>query len=528
MKKVIYQLILIFTVLLVLPESTLGFQQRQDRDSLQVVKDSLMSLLRMKDSLLLQSSLDSLYLNNLIFAKDMENDSLQHELRSMILQDKLDSVRQYSIDSVNRDFNRYTRWELSDFLYDIDEDSVRSSLDRLLEQVFHDDAKSPNGEILKEDMTTLFSHLANDSMHFFLINGVSDTIPFVMKNNYADSTSMFLVNNRKDSVKIYLYGNGKNSIYLVADDDFRLTQMLKKNVPPDILKRNWVDISGIKIPKRKVLAARPTNWSKGGNIDFSLSQLAYSHWAKGGANRASFIITSKGWANYKKGKMSWNNDYYYRYGVLKMEDVRLYKNLEQLRIKNSFSHQAFKNYHYSISSQFDSQFFPGYRSATDIVPVSKFMGPATYSLGLGMTYKPSKALTITGDPISGKFQFVLDTLTINPRAYGVPVGQRVKTTMGFKISGTYKKTLWGKINLNTTLGLFRSYVNNPMPDIDWMTDVKLKVFKYLDTKLFLYLKYDDDVILPDYEYVEGVRTKVGTGKFIQVNQTFGISFIFHF
>ena len=528
MKRIIYQLLLIFNILLVLPGSTLGFQQRHDRDSLRIVKDSLLNLVRTKDSLLLQASLDSLYLNNLIFAKDQENDSLQLELRSMILQDKLDSVRQRSIDSINRDFNRYSRWEFKDFLYSIDEDSVRSSLDRLLEQVFHDDARSPDGEILKRDMTTLFSHLANDSMHFFLINGEQDTVPFVMKNNYSDSTSMFLVNARKDSVKIYLYSTGKSSVYLEADDDFRLSQMLKKDVPPDILRRDWVNISGIKIPKRPVLASRPTNWSKGGNIDFSLTQMAYSHWAKGGNNRVVLTLTSKGWANYQKGKLSWNNDYYYLYGIQKLEDVKMYKNNELLIIKNSLSHQAYKNYHYSISSRFDSQFFPSYRSATDSIPISKFMAPATYTLGLGMTYKPSKDLSITGDPISGRFRLVLDTLTIKLPAHGVPVGQRVTKEMGVRVSATYKKLLWDKINLNSTLTVFRSYVNNPMPDINWMTDVKLKILKYLDTSFFIHLIYDDDVTIPDYEYIEGVRTVVGNGKFIQVYQNFGISFVFHF
>ena len=52
--------------------------------------------------------------------------------------------------------------------------------------------------------------------------------------------------------------------------------------------------------------------------------------------------------------------------------------------------------------------------------------------------------------------------------------------------------------------------------------------KYFDTKFYLRLQYDDDVILPDYKYIDGVRTKVGSGKFIQVNQNFGIGFVFHF
>ena len=528
MLKRTHLLMLIISVLLLLPKTSYGFQQRQERDSLRYVRDSLLDVIRMQDSLLLQASLDSLFLNNLITARENENDSLLSELRNMIFHEKLDSARQYALDSINKDFNRYARWGFRDSLYNIDEDSVRSSLNRLLGMVFHDNAQSPDRKILRKDMSRLLSHLANDSVSFSLVNGIYDTVPFVMKKNFRDSTSMFLVNARKDSVKIYLFSNGKSSIYLEADDDFRLSPMLKKDLPPDILKRDWTQISRIKIPKRKVLATRPTPWKTGARIDFSLSQYAFSHAARGGINKAIFLITSKGSANYKKGKVTWNNSYDYRYGILKMEGMRMYKNSEALIISNSFHHRAYKNYHYSVTSRFDSQFFPGFRNATDTIPLSKFLAPAIYSVGVGMTYKPSKELTITGDPLSGKLTFVADTASIQQQKHGIPEDQWMKMEVGTKVNIIYKKVLWKNVDITSNLGVFRSYVDNPMPDIDWRTDVNLKVFKYLITKFYLRLKYDDDVILPDYKYIDGVRTKVGSGKFIQVNQYFGISFVFHF
>jgi len=403
---------------------------------------------------------------------------------------------------------------------------VRSSLNSLLDMVFHDETKSPRPKVLREEMSGLMDHLANDSLHFFLINAYNDTVPFTMKKSFKDTTSMFLVNERQDTVKIYLYSEDKSSIYLVPD--VRLFRLLKPDMPDDILQREWTNISRVKIPKRKVLAKRPTPWTKGGNLNFRLDQYAYSHAARGGINKATFLITSKGWANYKKGKVTLNNDYSYRYGILKMEGMRMYKNSEALIVNNRFNHQAYKNYHYSISSRFDSQFFPGYRTATDTIPLSKFLAPATYSIGLGMTFKPSKDLTITGDPLSAKFTFVADTASINQQKHGIPEDQWLKMELGTKINIKFKKVVWNKVTLSTDLGIFRSYVDNTMPDIDWITDVKLKVLKYLDTKFYLRMKYDDDVILPDYKYIDGVRTKVGSGKFIQVNQNFGIGFVFHF
>jgi len=528
MKNTPYQMLLIIIALILLPQTASGFQQRHERDSLKLVRDSLVNLLRVKDSLLLQASLDSLFLNNLNIVLERENDSLQHELRTMILQDKLDSVRQQSIDSINRDFNRYSRWDLRDSLYNIDEDSVRRSLNNLLGTVFHDDAYSPEPEQLRQNMSRLFYHLANDSLHFFIINSQNDTVPFTLKKNYSDSTALFLVNNKQDSVKVYISGRGEDNLYMWADDDFRLSQMFKKKVSPDIIRKEWASISRMKLPRRKVLAAPVRHWSTGADFDLTLNQLAVSHWAKGGSNRITLLATSKGHADYSKGKISWDNDYLYRYGIMKSEGLKLYKNTELLRIKNSFQHKAYKNWNYSLDSQFDSQFFPGYKNPADTIPVSKFLGPGRLNTGIGMTYKPLKELEITGNPLSGQFTFVLDTVTINAKAHGLAAGKRVKSEFGSTILIKYKKVLLKNINLNTSLKLFRSYGNNTKPDIDWITDIKLKINKYMNTSFFLYLKYDDDVILPDYEYIDGVKTKIGEGKFLQVNQTFGITFAFVF
>ena len=529
MKNLPIQFLLVIVVLFLLPDTAVGFQQKQkqERDSLRIVRDSLLNVVRIKDSLLFQASLDSLFLNNLLTVLDKENDSLQYDIRTRILKDKIDSVQQWTIDSINRDFNRYSRWGLRDSLYNIDEDSVRKSLNDLLGVVFHDEANSPDPENLRSNMSKLFYHLTNDSLSFFIINSQNDTIPFVLKKNYSDSTSIFLVNARKDSVKVYLKGEGKSDLYMWADDDFRLTQMLKKKASADLLRKEWESIARMKLPRRKVPPAPPKYWKTGGNIDVGLSQMAFSHWkSQGGTNRISLLFTSKGYANYKKGKMSWNNSYSYRYGVLKLQGVKLNKNIDQRIVKNSFHHKAYKKYDYNLTSDFRSQIFPGYRLPNDSIPVSKFMSKATYNVGLGMVYKPGKGLEVTGNPLSGQFTFVLDTLIMNQKKYGVPEGKRVKSEIGTTIFIKYKKVLWKNINLNTSLKLFRSYVNNPVPDIDWRTTLDLRVNKYLSTKFYINLFYDDDAILPDYKYIDGVRTKVGEGKFLQVQQTFGITFKF--
>jgi len=527
MKKFPLHLWLIVIVLVLSPDYVLGFQQRHERDSLKMVRDSLLNVIRVKDSLLMQASLDSLFLNNLIFVLNNENDSLLHELRTKILKEKMDSVRQYSLDSINRDFNRETRWVFRDSLYNIDEDSIRSSLDDLLGAVFHDKARSPEPEILRNNMSRLFYHLSNDSLHFYIINGQNDTIPFVMKKNYADSTALFLVNNKKDSVKVFIYGLGKSSLYMWADDNFKLAQMLKKRATADLIRNEWTSLDKIKIPKRQIPPVPLKLWNTGGDIDIRLEQMTFSHWAKGGSNRVSLLATSRGYANMVKGKLSWNNDYFYRYGILKQEGMDLHKNTEILTLKTAFHHRAFSNYYYSYNAQFDSQIFPGYASPADSIPISKFMGPGRLNMGLGMVYKHKKELELTVDPLSGQFTFVLDTVTINQVKHGLQEDQRVKGELGVRMNLKYKKIIWKDVDLNTTFTVFQSYINSPKPDLDWITDIGFKINKYLSTKFFVYLKYDDDAIIPVYDWIDGKKTKVDEGKFLQVQQTFGVTFTFY-
>ena len=227
-----------------------------------------------------------------------------------------------------------SRWDFRDALYNIDEDSVRRSLDKLLGIMFHNEAISPEPEKLRRNMSKLFYHLANDSLSFFIINSQNDTVPFVLKKNYSDSTALFLVNSKQDTVKVFLKGDGKSDLYMWVNDDFRLTQMLKKKASADLLRKEWESISRMKLPRRKIPPAPPKYWKTGGNIDVSLNQLAFSHWGpRGGTNRVSLLFTSNGFANYKKGKLSWNNSYDYRYGVLKLQGVKLNKNCRGARAR---------------------------------------------------------------------------------------------------------------------------------------------------------------------------------------------------
>ncbi|MCD6347260.1 MAG: DUF3078 domain-containing protein, partial [Bacteroidales bacterium] len=242
-----------------------------------------------------------------------------------------------------------------------------------------------------------------------------------------------------------------------------------------------------------------------------------------------FLMDSKGSAKYKKGKISWNSDYWYRLGLIKSEGLALHKNVDFLTAKSNFLHRAFSNFNYSVSAQLvKTQLFRGYKSVGDTVPTSKLLAPAVVILGMGMNYVPSKNISVNFQPLSGKFIIVIDTVLIDPTKHGLAGDQRIKGNPGAKLSVNYKALLWKTVNMKSNLTLFSDYRKKLQKvDVDWKTELSLKVNKFISTKLFFYVKYDDDAIIPFYEWKDGIKTKVGEGKKIQIQETFGVTFTYY-
>jgi len=497
-------------------------------DTIKISRDSLLRIIHLKDSMLLQSSLDSLATHNLLELVWWEKDSLQEELLNMKYTEHLDSLYMKRRDSLWADSNRGNRWALRDSLFTIEEDSVRSDMSNLLDVVYNDSARSPDPEKLRELWDKLIFHLGNDSTYFWIHYAEDDSVGVVLKNGQEVRNAIFLTNQQADSAKVYLHGKGKHVLHMWVDENLFLTHVLRRTANPKEISVDYKDVSIIKIPKRKLPKAPPQYWTRSGKVVFQLDQWAYSNWAKPGDNRLTFLLDSKGRASYKKGKLSWTNDYWYRFGIIKSEGRKLYKHVDDIRITSNLSHVALKKLNYSVNGLFISQLYPGYRSPGDSVPISRLMSPATLNLGGGMTYVVNKSLSINLQPVSGQFTFVLDTLTEAHTKYRLDPGRRVKNEFGATMYVTFKKLLWKNINMDSKLKLFSNYLKNPQNiDIDLTTQFTLKVNKYVSTSLYIHILYDDDIIIPFYEWIDGVKTKTGEGKRVQVQEHFGITFTYH-
>lgn len=501
---------------------------RTEEDTIKISRDSLLRVIYLKDSMLLQASLDSLATNNLLEMVWWEKDSLQSELMGLKYAQHLDSIYEGQQDSVWAEFNRSNRWALRDSLFKIEEDSVRSELGYLLEVVYNDSARSNNPKRLRKLWDRLIYHMGNDSTYFWIHYAEGDSVGVVLRGGQEVRNAIFLTNQQADSAKVFLHGTGKHDLHMWVDENLFLTHVLKRTANPEEIMVDYKDVSIIKIPKKKLPKAPPQYWTTNGTIVFNLDQWAYSNWAKSGDNRLTFLIDNKGLAKYKKGKLSWTSDYWYRFGVIKSEGRQLHKNVDNMRITSNLSHVAFKKLNYSVKGQFITQLFPGYRSPGDSIAISRFMSPATLNLGGGMVYVIDKGFSINLQPISGKFTFVMDTLTAAHARYKLDPGSRLKSEFGATMYINYKKLLWKNINMTSKLKLFSNYLNNPQfVDVDLTTQFTLKVNKYVSTSLYVHIIYDDDIIIPFYEWIDGVKTKTGEGKRVQLQEHFGITFTYH-
>lgn len=235
-------------------------------------------------------------------------------------------------------------------------------------------------------------------------------------------------------------------------------------------------------------------WKKGATMTLNFSQVAMDNWSAGGDNAISGNALFNGFANYTKGKSTWDNTLILGYGLQKTGDADWYKNNDEIHFSSKYGREATNNWYYSGLIDFKSQFSKGYEEAGDDTYLSNFFAPAYLSVALGMDYKPNDNLSVMLSPLSGKFTFVYDDSLSNIGAFGVDEGDNFRAEMGAYVKVSYKVELMENISYTTTLDLFSNYFNNPQNiDIDWANLLTFKINDYFNATLTFNMIYDDDI-----------------------------------
>ncbi len=281
-------------------------------------------------------------------------------------------------------------------------------------------------------------------------------------------------------------------------------------------------------------------WKKGGIFNVNFSQVSLTNWAGGGVNSISLNGLLNAFANYRKGKTTWENNISLGYGLTKQGKADFFKNDDRIDLTSKFGKNAFDKWYYAALVNFRSQMVVGFSNPGDTIPISNFLAPG-YLLGaIGMDYKPSKDFTLFIAPLTSKTTFVMDQDLADAGAFGVEAaqkdvlgntlpgtGQNIRNEFGGYVRMAYTKTeILKNVNFTTKLDLFSNYLNNPGNiDINWETAIGMKVNKYIMVSLSALVIYDDDIKINTGNDVEGNPI---IGPRTQYKQVFGAGFSYNF
>lgn len=244
------------------------------------------------------------------------------------------------------------------------------------------------------------------------------------------------------------------------------------------------------------------DWTFSGVGGLNVSQTSLTNWAAGGENNMAGNIYFNASANYKKGKLTWDNTIASDFGQAYTKTLKWQTTVDKLNLTSKVGYAVIEKMSISAMGDFLTQYTPGYKSADSKnkgeAYISNIMAPGYLSLSLGIDYRPNNDLSIFYSPLTGKMTFVLDKRLSDMGAYGVKSGDKVFAELGTSFVAIYKKNLTEDLSMQTKLSLFTAYTHNfGNIDVNWDVMLAYKINKYLSATLTTNLIYDDDVKTPD-------------------------------
>jgi hypothetical protein len=274
-------------------------------------------------------------------------------------------------------------------------------------------------------------------------------------------------------------------------------------------------------------------WKIGGDASLTFGQTALINWSAGGVSSFSLNSLVNFHADYQKDKLLWTNNLITAYGFYQEKDAKRKKSDDKLDFTSNLCYEMAKNWYYSLTAGFKTQFDKGFPENNDSVYNSKWLAPAFFTLGAGFTYKPNENFQLIISPVTYRLTIINDQRLADLGEYGVEPaeydslgvliknGSKFRHEMGFNLKLTYAVTIVKNVDFQTNLELFSNYLDNPQNiDVYWDNYFNFTVNKWLSAQLTTSLIYDHDINITDKDGNTGPRT--------QFKQTFGLGIVYKF
>ena len=386
---------------------------------------------------------------------------------------------------------------------------------------------------LRVAVETLLSYTANrDSVLVFFNDIQGKKTPFWLTKGKSDLYRYWVRNYKNDSITIWMGNPSKHEITLILEEDVNLNRIAKEtveNIPITLAKPER------SLAKVEPLKEIPVYWDYELSSSFALSQTFLSYWAKGGENSLTSVIDIKGTAKYTdtEAKIQWTNSGRLNYGSIITEENGLRTNTDMLEFNSQYNKVLKEKIDFSAVFYMKNQIARGYNYPNDSVIVSKFLNPGTFTVGLGLEYKPFKKTSLNFSPLSYKNTFVLDPANIDQTAHGIAAGKRVRQEMGGQLVIKNSLSILDDLNISNSVRLFSGYLNKPENiDVDWEINLDKRINWFATIRLNLHMIYDDDIrfpVLDDND--QPVLLPDGSAKKVpklQFKEFLGLSFLFKF
>lgn len=291
---------------------------------------------------------------------------------------------------------------------------------------------------------------------------------------------------------------------------------ISKVTPHDVRTKDKIDtvknittLNNKYFSESRFLAEKRALRKKRNTIEFNgtlaVTQTQFANWATGGDNTFSGRGALYFRHQYTHEKFSFDYKFDLRYGLNVIDDLP-FKNEDLMLGNATVTWKLNQNWSYAASANFRSQFSKGYKSRTSKTVLSDFMAPGTLDILVGMTYRrPKSPLTINISPIGGSQTFVYNTELSKKGSFGVPKGDRSKSTLGSSFKMEYDKVFPNKIfRFRSSLYTFSNYRDNTYSRFE--NNLEIRALKFLTVNLIGIAVYDQFAVTPtkkllQYNYI---------------------------
>lgn len=232
---------------------------------------------------------------------------------------------------------------------------------------------------------------------------------------------------------------------------------------------------------------------------------ATPNWYKGGNSSFSGLLQLKGYYNYAKDRLAWDNNLEWKAGATTTGDadtLRKYNVTDDIfRIQSKVGYEVMNKLYVSGSIEFNTTLWTVWNTNTKTAKTA-FMTPAKFYINGGLDYKPLSGLTLNLSPAVYRLVYAYwgkDPQRIDVTSFGIPAGEQLVHEFGssFRVDWEYKPIR--EVAIDTELYF---YTNYRAVEIDWEVTVDFIINRFLTTRLTLHPRYDSNYKINDEEHAK--------------------------